>query len=127
MFTFCCAGTTQQKELYPAQESEALTGSWLSRNSDAHLHAYRLSFDVQPVEDEVHADFVLLTGNALDDDVATLGTDLLLTRGRKVTAKLSPLGITTVTAHRVRWWFITSLASKNESVIRILPPNLSFI
>ncbi|KAG0553607.1 hypothetical protein KC19_12G024900 [Ceratodon purpureus] len=94
-------GTTQQKELYPAQEAEALTGSWLSRNSDAHLHAYRLSFDVQPVEDEVHADFVLLTGNALDDDVATLGTDLLLTRGRKVTAKLSPLGITTVTAHRL--------------------------
>lgn len=61
-----------------------------------------MSFDVQPLEDEVYANFVLLTGSALEDDVASLGIDLCLTRGRKVTAKLSSLGITTVTARQVR-------------------------
>ena len=60
-----------------------------------------MSFDVQPVETEVHANFVLLTGSALEDDVATLEIDLCLTRGRKVTTKLSPLGILTVTARQV--------------------------
>lgn len=90
-----------QKELYPSEEAEALTGHWHTRSSSVLLYAYFMSFDLQPVEEEAHANFVLLTGTALEDDVAKLETDLCLTRGRKVTVKLSPLGTTTFSADQV--------------------------
>lgn len=100
-FCICCEGTTAQKELYPSKESEVLTGHWHTRSSGALIYAYCISFDVQPIEDEAHANFVLLTGSALEDDVAKLEIDLCLTRGRKVVVKLSPLGTTTVSADQV--------------------------
>jgi len=90
-----------QKELYPSEEAEALTGHWLLKCSDALLYAYCMSFDVQPMEDETCTNFVLLTGSALEDDVAELEIDLCLTRGRKVIVKLSPLGTTTFSADQV--------------------------
>lgn len=90
-----------QKELYPSEQAEVFTGHWHIRSSDALLYAYCMSFDVQPKDDEAYANFVLLTGSALDDDLAKLETDLCLTRGRKVTVKLSPWGTTTFSADQV--------------------------
>lgn len=94
-------GTTAQKELHSVAEAEAFTGHWHTSSSGAVLFAYYMSFDIHPVEDEMHANFVLLIGAALDDDVSKLEIELCLTRGRKAKAKLSPLGRTTLTADQV--------------------------
>lgn len=94
-------GTTAQKELHSVAEAEAFTGHWHTSSSGAVLFAYYMSFDIHPVEDEMHANFVLLIGAALDDDVSKLEIELCLTRGRKAKAKLSPLGRTTLTADQL--------------------------
>lgn len=101
------AGTTQQKELYPVQEVLALTGTWHTKSKDALLRAYLISFDGQPNEDKLYADFVLLIAAELDDDVARIETVLYITRGRQVKAKLSPKGEIKLTSKEVHRHFLT--------------------
>lgn len=90
-----------QKELYPSEDAKALSGDWLTKTEDVVLYAYCMSFELSPQENEAYSNFVLLTGAPLADDVGTLQTELCLTRGRIVTATLSPLGPTTVLADQV--------------------------
>lgn len=104
------AGTTQQKELYPVQEVLALTGTWHTKTKDALLHAYLISFDGQPNEDKVYADFVLLIAAELDDDVARIETVLYITFGRQMKAKLSPKGEIKLTSKEVHRNFLSSVS-----------------
>jgi hypothetical protein len=96
------AGTTKQKELHTTVATSALKGSWGDVPGVVKLHAYKLTFSVESVDNNPYQGFALLVETKLDDDVAQLEVELALRLGRMATTRFSPAGEIDLTSEQVQ-------------------------
>ncbi|KAK9101564.1 hypothetical protein Scep_024994 [Stephania cephalantha] len=85
------AGTTKRKELHGTTTIFALSGSWIDKEDNVFLHAYRIDFCHNQTK-QIYSGFVLLIEAKLDDDVANAEIDLFLLSNKLVKCSVSHWG-----------------------------------